>query len=173
MMTLKKISSITGYSVSTISKALNNKNDIKEDTKKMIQDVAFKSNYKPNKIAKALRCNKSSVVAIIVPRINHELYSELLYNIHKSAAKKGFRIMLFQSYDDISKISYQLEDITDGSVEAAVVLTINQNIEQQLINFNPKFIPVEFVQIKTNYQEIVVIDYCNQIFEKLISQTHQ
>lgn len=173
MMTLKTISNITGYSVSTISKALNNKHDIKEDTKKMIQDVAFKSNYKPNKNAKALRCNKSSMVAIIVPRINHEPYGEILYNIHKCAAKKGFRVMLFQSYDDITQINYQLEDINDGSVDAAVVFTINENIERQLANVNRKYIPVEFVQIKPNYKDIVVTDYCNQLFEKLILQTYQ
>lgn len=172
-MTLKKISSITGYSVSTISKALNNKHDIKEDTKKMIQDVAFKSNYKPNKLAKALRCNKSSMVAIIVPRINHEPYAEILYNMHKCAAKKGFRVMLFQSYDDISKINYQLEDINDGSVDAVVVITVNKHIEQQLTSFNQKDILVEFIQLKPNNQDIMVSEYCNELFEKLILQTYQ
>lgn len=164
---------MTGYSVSTISKALNNRSDIKEDTRKMIQDFAFKSNYKPNKNAKALRCNKSSMVAIIVPRINHEPYGEILYNIHKCAAKKGFRVLLFQSYDDISQINYQLEDINDGSVDAAVVFTINKNIEHRLTNVNRTYIHVEFVQIKPNDKEIFVTEYCNQLFEKLILKAYQ
>lgn len=173
MMTLKKISNITGFSVSTISKALNDRHDIKADTKKMIQDLAFKTNYIPNKNAIALRSNKSSIVAVVVPRINHELYGEILYEIHKCAVKKGFRIMLFQSFDDVSQINQCLEDINDGSVDAAIVLTSHATIEQQLSNTKRKYFPIDFFQIKPKDNQLFVNHFCNKLFEKLILHTNQ
>lgn len=52
---LKDISIITGFSVSTISKALNNKDDISTKTKEIIQKAALENNYQPNHYAVMLR----------------------------------------------------------------------------------------------------------------------
>lgn len=83
MMTLKKISHISGFSTSTVSKALNDCFDISVDTKKIIQDIAIQYNYTPNKNAIALRKSKSNIIAVILPQVNQQLYSDTLFNIQK------------------------------------------------------------------------------------------
>jgi len=169
MITLKKISHLTGFSVSTISKALNDKHDINVDTKKIIQEFAGKINYKPNKNALALRGSKSFIIAIIVPQINDTLYSELLYDMQKSASKIGYRIMLFQSFEEISKVEECLEDVNDGSVDAAIVLSINSN-EIGKENTNEGNIPVEYVQILKDHTKADSKSYCISVFENLLKQ---
>ncbi|PKP14913.1 MAG: LacI family transcriptional regulator [Bacteroidetes bacterium HGW-Bacteroidetes-23] len=170
MTTLKKISHLTGFSISTISKALNDKNDINVDTKKIIQEFALKTNYRPNKNALALRSSKSSIIAIIVPRINNALYSEMLYDIQKCASKKGYRIMLFQSFEEVSKIQHYLEDINDGSVDAAIVLTINKNIESEISSSRRRNLPTVFIQINHEQSNFKINENCAELFEKLIKQ---
>lgn len=81
MVALKKISSLTGFSVSTVSKAINNKVDISLETKTYIQDVAFKNNYVPNKHVLSLRKSKSNIIAIILPYVNNSLYAEILFDL--------------------------------------------------------------------------------------------
>lgn len=165
-MTLKKISNLTGFSVSTISKALNDKHDINEDTKKIIQDFATKSNYKPNKNALALRNRKSSIIAILVPWINNAVYSEMLYNIQKCAFKKGFRIMLFQTFDEISKINFYLEDINDGSIDGAIVLTMDNKIYNEIIISKRGYLPVEFIKINQEDNNFKIQETCDELFQK-------
>lgn len=167
MITLKKISHLTGFSVSTISKALNDKHDINADTKKIIQEFAGKINYKPNKNALALRGSKSYIIAVIVPQINDTLYSELLYDMQRSASKIGYRIMLFQSFEEISKVEECLEDVNDGSVDAAIVLSINSN---EIGKENDGSIPVEYVQILKDHTKADLKSYCISVFENLLKQ---
>lgn len=169
MITLKKISHLTGFSVSTISKALNDKHDINTDTKKIIKDFAVKINYKPNKNALALRASKSYIIAIIVPQINDTLYSELLYDMQRSASKIGYRIMLFQSFEEISKVQECLEDVNDGSVDAAIVLSNNYK-EINTDNSDKNNIPIEYVQILKDHSNADLKSYCISVFENLLKE---
>lgn len=170
MMTLKKISHLTGFSVSTVSKALNNKSDINEQTKKIIQDIALESNYKPNKHALALRISRSSIIAIIVPRINNAFYGEILHDIQKCASKKGYRIMLFQSFEEVSKIKHYLEEINDGSVDAAIVLTVNKNIEGEINASKRGNLPIVYIQMNQSQPNFNITENCAEIFENLVKQ---
>ena len=167
MTTLKKISHLTGFSISTISKALNDKHDINVDTKKIIQEFALKTNYKPNKNALALRSSKSNIIAIIVPRINNAIYSEMLYDIQKCASKKGYRIMLFQSFEEVSKINDYIEEINDGSVDAAVVLTTNKNIEKEVSVSKRRNLPVKYIQMSQIASNFSIKESCAELFENL------
>lgn len=122
MITLKNISHLTGFSVSTVSKALNDKHEINADTRKKIQDFTFRSNYVPNKNAISLRRRKSNIIAVILPQVNDVFYSEVLGNMQKTASNSGYRIMLFQSFEKTAKEVAFLDEINDGSIDAAIVL---------------------------------------------------
>ena len=58
-ITLKKIASEFGVSIATVSKALNNSNEISTATKEKIQLYAKKHHYKPNSVALSLLNKKT------------------------------------------------------------------------------------------------------------------
>ena len=65
-VTLKNLSRLTGYSVSTVSKALNNRDDVSEKAKELIQKAAQSNRYLPNYTAIALRKQRTKTIALIV-----------------------------------------------------------------------------------------------------------
>lgn len=169
MITLKKMSHLTGFSVSTISKALNDKHDINIETRKMIQDFAFKSHYKPNKNAIALRSSKSFIIAVVVSQINHDINSELLYHIQKCASKFGYRIMLFQSFEQDANIKKHLEEVNDGSVDAAIVINFQPHSLDLTIMQELKY-PIDFIQISKGQSITDLQASCEAKFDQLIKK---
>ena len=163
-MTLKKISHISGFSTSTVSKALNDCFDISINTKKIIQDIAFQYNYTPNKNAIALRKCKSNIIAVMLPQVNDQLYSDTLFNIQKTASKSGYRIMLYQSFESPSKEKEFLEDINDGSVDAAIVVSTNEELQLKLT------IPVEHMQVFRNQSQEDLLERCRINIENLLQR---
>ncbi|GAA0740780.1 LacI family DNA-binding transcriptional regulator [Gaetbulibacter jejuensis] len=166
MMTLKQISHITGFSTSTVSKALNDRFDINVETKKLIQDIALKNNYVPNKNAIALRKSKSNIVAVILPQVNDKWYSDTLYEIQKTVSKAGYRVMLFQSFDDTSKEDTYLDEINDGSIDAAIVLSANNNIKKNKFTV----MPIAFVQITKEQSAQELIQLSVNSFKTLLER---
>ena len=65
--TLKKIAAITGFSVITISRALNNPEAVKESTRNKILSVCKEMNYSPNMVAKSLKENKTRIISVFIP----------------------------------------------------------------------------------------------------------
>ena len=123
MINLKELSHLTGFSVSTVSKALNDRVDISSKTKKIVVGAAKKHNYVPNSFAVGLRNSKSYTIAIILPQVNVDFYGNVLFHFHKIADKLGYRILVFQSFENEAKEAEYLTSISDGSIDGAIVIS--------------------------------------------------
>lgn len=165
-ITLKDLSSLSGFSISTVSKALNDKVDISKETRNTIRTIAKAHNYIPNNFAVALRKRTSKVIAIIVPQVNQDFFGYFLFNIQKNASDLGYRLLFFQSFNDHSKESEYLNSINDGSVAAAIVLTANKfNAEEYNANF-----PIEIVSVNNFDNEEKSKQYCIERFNRLLEK---
>lgn len=65
-ITQKFIAEKLGISVMTVSRVINNKEYVDENTRKKVLKLIDKENYFPNQIAKALRTNKISSIGIVM-----------------------------------------------------------------------------------------------------------
>ncbi len=122
-VTLKQISHISGYSISTVSKALNNRHDINETTRSKIQKIAESNNYVPNNSARALRNRKTKVIAVIVPKITDDYFGRFICEIQKKAFTIGYRVLVLQSFNDIDKEKECINLVNDGSVDGILILS--------------------------------------------------
>ena len=66
MTTLKDISRRSGYSVTTVSRALNGFPDVTEQTRRRIEAVAREMNYRPNQVARKLVSGRSGMVGLVL-----------------------------------------------------------------------------------------------------------
>jgi len=164
-VTLKQISILSGYSVSTVSKALNNKEDVNSATRKLIMEIAKNNNYVPNAFAIALRKQKTSIIAVILPKTHDVFYSALLCSIQKKASKLGYRVLLFQSFEKLNDEKAHLLAVNDGSVDGVIILSTNELSEIiELVS-----LPVEYVYmnpIKNDTQSLTT--HCIDRFENFM-----
>ena len=56
-------------SVSTVSRVLNGKDRVSEETREKVLDAIKKFNYKPNEIARSLRNKSSMTIGLVLPDI--------------------------------------------------------------------------------------------------------
>jgi LacI family transcriptional regulator len=63
--TLRDVSRRSGYSVTTVSRALNGFSDVTEATRKHIEAVARELNYRPNQVARKLVSGRSGMVGLV------------------------------------------------------------------------------------------------------------
>jgi LacI family transcriptional regulator len=72
MATLKDIAKETGFSITTVSRALNGYFDVNEETKKKINETAEKLGYSPNILARSLVMKQSKTLGFIVTDLKRE-----------------------------------------------------------------------------------------------------
>lgn len=89
-MNIKELAAYLNLSTATVSKALNNKSDISNHTRKKVLEAADKLGYRPNASARYLRSGKTGVVALLLPATDDG-------NIHTAsffmAIARGYRLV--------------------------------------------------------------------------------
>ena len=97
-VTLKDIARKVGYSVTTVSRALNDYDDVSQETKQLIKRVAQEMGYHPNVIAQSLQRRRTNTVGFIVPATDRYLsdpyFLELLAGIGDGAASCDFDLLV-------------------------------------------------------------------------------
>ncbi|MGJ8593213.1 MAG: LacI family DNA-binding transcriptional regulator [Aquaticitalea sp.] len=171
--TLKKISLISGYSVSTVSKALNDKQDISLETRQTIMNIAKKHNYVPNYYAMALRKQQTKTLAIIIPKISDSFYGNLLSEIQNLSFELGYRLIVFQSFTSPKKEKECFKLINDGSVDGVMVFSAAENeciIEKlQYEGIVPTvFLKENAAEIRKNDVEDLAKMYFNDLLLKVL-----
>ena len=121
MVTIKDIAKETGLAVATVSRVMNNRGYISEETRKKVNDAVKKLNYRPNELARSLQGKTSDVLGVIVPHIRHPYFSELVSNLEHAANKHGYQILLFNTQDQEEKLVRYAERCSANRV-AGIVL---------------------------------------------------
>jgi LacI family transcriptional regulator len=97
-VTLKDIAREVGKSVSTVSGALNDYDDVSEETKELVRRVAREMGYTPNIVAQRLRRKRTDTLGLILPtfgpRFSDPFFSELLAGIGNESAVNGFDLLV-------------------------------------------------------------------------------
>ena len=76
-VTLKRIATEAGVSIGTVARAINNKDGINEETRRIILDVAEKLNYRPNKLAGALARKKTMHIGVVFSEMSSDFFSQI------------------------------------------------------------------------------------------------
>jgi len=167
-VTIKELSVISGFSVSTVSKALNNKLDVSKTTRNSIQAIAKELNYVPNNYAVALRVKKSqATIAVVLPKVTEKSYNQALCYVQKSAEDFGYRILLFQSFNSQSNEMNYIKSLNDGSAHGIIVISKE---DKHRSDYAYNSIPIELLNIKENLplDEIRRLSY-NSLIKLLIN----
>ncbi len=97
MATLKDVAKLAGLTTSTVSRVINNRGYISENTRKKVDEAMKDLNYQPNEAARSLRMKSTNTIGLIVPHVSHPYFAELISNLEARAYEKGYKILLCNS----------------------------------------------------------------------------
>ncbi len=120
-ITLKDIARELEVSISTVSKALKNSEEIGRDTKEKVQAFAKLYNYKPNNIAISLKNKYTRNIGVIIPDIVHHFFTTVFRGIEKYANSKGYNTIVCVSDGSFDKEVINMEMLANGSIDGFVV----------------------------------------------------
>ncbi len=121
MVTLKQLAEQLNVSVSTVSKALHNSEEISKDTIQRVQELAKHLNYRPNKMALSLKNNQTKTLGVIIPSVLNHFFAKALYAIETEASKQGYNIITCVSNEMLSKEKNSLQLLSNGSVDGFIM----------------------------------------------------
>ena len=111
MVKIKDIADKCHLSVATVSKALNGKSDLSQETTEFVLRVAKEMGYIPNASARLLKTNRSYSIGVLfvdttASGLEHEYFSSILNAIKTAAEDLGYDITFISHAAGKAKLTY-------------------------------------------------------------------
>ncbi|MFL5811438.1 MAG: LacI family DNA-binding transcriptional regulator, partial [Flavisolibacter sp.] len=145
LINLKKLAEQLDLSVSTVSKAFRNSYDISAKTRERVLALAKELNYQPNPYASGLRTQKSKTIAVILPEIANNFFTQVINGIEEVAQAKEYHVLIYLTHEDHDKEVAFIQHLQSGRVDG-VLISISDGMKENshLDHLQKKGIPIVF-----------------------------
>ena len=82
-VTIREIAQMTGVSMQTVSRVINNTVPVDEKTRLQVEKAIRKLDFKPNLLASGLRSKSGQVIGLAVPEILHPSFNAIIKHVEE------------------------------------------------------------------------------------------
>src|SRR4051794_41111007 len=119
--TIHDVAAQAGVSVATVSRVLNRKEVVREETQRQVLAAAEALRYVPNVAARSLSSRRSQTIGIVLPDMHGEFFSEVIRGVDLAARHAGYHLLVSGSHSDVGEMLSVLEAMR-GRVDGLVVM---------------------------------------------------
>ena len=142
-MTIKDISALTGYSVGTVSRVLNNQPNVSERARSVILEVAKNTGFQLNTNAKQLKQQHSNTILVLVKGTSNQLFSALVETLQSCMADYPYVLSVDYLEEDSNEVRRALQLCLERKPQG--ILFLGGNRENFLADFDNITIPCVLV----------------------------
>ena len=160
-VTIQDVAKAAGVSISTVSRVLNERVDVANDTREHILTVIQELGYTSNLAARSMRSHKKNLIGLVIPDIGFPYSIEIMKGINQAIAESSFDLLVYttgqiQKAGTITReqhyVSLLNNSLTDGVIivasAAAEFIT-----DAPIIAVDPHLINPNYTAVQgTNYQ---------------------
>ncbi len=149
-VTISDIAKELNITPATVSRALSDHPAISEKTKKAVQDIAARLNYKKNSIAASLQSGRTNVIGVMLPSVETSFFGSVLHGIETIANSKGYNVLIYQSEENMKHEARGIETFLSARVDGILA-----SIAKDTVDFD------HFLEVKARNIPLVFFDRAN------------
>lgn len=176
MASIKDIAKRSGYSVSTVSRVINESGYVSEAARKRILDVIEALDYRPNSIARSMVTKQSKIIGLLIPHINSPFFAGLAVTVEEEAKSLGYNVLLCHTNEDTKIEKDYLKVLMERRVDGIIATPVGKSFKHY--KNASKEIPIVFVgriaeNLNINSIEVDNIGGSRKVIEHLLQLNHR
>lgn len=165
-ITIKDVAEKAGVSIATVSRVINETDNVSDQVKLRVKEVIAEMNFKPNPVARSLVMKKSRIIGVIVPDISNFFMGEIISGIEEAIRSYSYDIIICNTYGKWENEIRYLDLFVGKQVEG--IIYMSWKLENEVVEHIDKLeIPVVMINRNTSRWNIpsVSIDNYKAAFE--------
>lgn len=121
-VTLRDVAHAAGVSMSTASKALNGRADVRPETRRRVEEVALRLDFTPNSLAKAILDGRTGTVGLLTNDLEGRFSLPILMGAEDASGAGRMSVFLCDARGDAIRESYHLRALLGRRVDGIIVV---------------------------------------------------
>jgi LacI family transcriptional regulator len=155
--TMIEVAKVAGVSVATVSRVINGVGGVSPKLEKKVLSAMKKLHYHPSSLARTFKTQRSMLVGILIPLLEHPAYSRMASVIERNLFERGYRALICNSEEDETRENAYIEMLLQQRVQGIIINSSARNTKH-------------LAELKNNNIPVVLFDRtlqqmpCNQVF---------
>lgn len=121
-VTLHDVAMASGVSLQTVSRVINHRSDVSEETRAQVWETIQRLGYKPNALARGLASRHSHVLGLITLPLDDYFRAQVITGLEKQARAMGYACQMSFTSDSASDLRELIADMLARQVDGIVIL---------------------------------------------------
>ena len=126
---IKEVAAVAGVSPTTVSRVLNNRGYISQETRDKVHAAMKRINYTPNDIARAMLNGRLNLIGMIVPYVSSPFHAQAVQAVERTLAENGFKMLLCNSANRPDLERSYIDMLRRNMVDGVIVNSLNIGAE--------------------------------------------
>jgi LacI family transcriptional regulator len=110
-----------GVSLMTVSRVVNKKGDVSEETRQRVLDAIDRLGYRPSAIARSLATRRTGTLGLVIPDVANPFFAEVARGVEHVAYAEGYNVFLCNTDEDPRRELDILESLEEKRVDGIVL----------------------------------------------------
>jgi LacI family transcriptional regulator len=120
--TMSDVARLAGVGTMTVSRVLNGKSHVSEETARRVQIAIDQLQYRPNELARAFRGNRSRSIGLILPYLYDPFFANCAHAVTTVAKEHGYSVIITTSDGDPDSEYVEAEQMLRWNVDGMVLI---------------------------------------------------
>jgi DNA-binding LacI/PurR family transcriptional regulator len=163
-------------SSATVSRVLSNKPHVREELKERVLRVVQDMGYEPNRVARSLRVQRSSVIGLIISDVRNTFFQQLARAVEDIAYQNGYAVFLCNSDEDPEKESLYVNVLRAERVAGVIMSPTRETTKacKTLLTAGIPAVAIDRSVLGTNLDSVITdnSEAAYKLISHLIKQGH-
>jgi DNA-binding LacI/PurR family transcriptional regulator len=162
MSSIKDVAAHAGVSLTTITRVINEKGDVAQETRRRVRRSMEDLGYIPNHMAKALKNNKTGVIGNVTPlAVDNFVFSQISLSLREAAFEFGYQILPLYSDLDERQEERLLHELIGRMAEGIIFTSTVQSGASVIREVLGKGIPIIMLERATDIAGVDKVSWDN------------
>src|SRR5438128_12321270 len=128
--TIREIAELAGVSIATVSRVLNGRGDVAEDTRELVSGIIRDHGYTANRNARGLSAGRTGLVGVLVPLVFPVYFSAILSGAAEALHEQDLRVVLSPTQHEHDREVSLLDRLMHGATDGALIVLPEESSEE-------------------------------------------
>lgn len=129
MSSIRDVAKLAGVSPATVSRVMNGTANVNEEKRERVIQAITETGFVPNEVARSLFRKSARLIGLVLPDIENPFFTQLADAIEKKADANGYRVILYNTRNDIEKEKMALQMMTSMNADGIIFTRSNETLQ--------------------------------------------
>jgi LacI family transcriptional regulator len=130
-VTIREIADLAGVSIATVSRVVNNRDDVASDTRQLVRRVLREHGYAGKRNARgASAVSNDLVIGLVVPRVHRVYFSAILAGVVETLHEEDIRFVLAPTLGEHERELSGVESLMHGRSDGSLLILPDESNEE-------------------------------------------